>query len=96
MSADSSTTAAAQVFVRSDSLNSGLATQTMFDNPTPGLRVTWVHWHSGFRGTGLRVGDFITAVNGVAIARPADLRACFKMGGCPVDDPPPVLEWADD
>ena len=62
-----------QVFVRDDSLNSGLATQPMFDNPTPGLRVTWIHWYSGFRGTGLRVGDFITAVNGAPIERPGNL-----------------------
>lgn len=66
-------TSAGQVFVRQDTLNSGLATRTMFDNPTPGLRVTWIHWYSGFRGTGLRVGDFITAVNGEPIRRPENL-----------------------
>ncbi len=63
-----------QVFVRADTLNSGLVTRTMFDNPTPGLRVTWLHWHSGFRGTGLCVGDFITAVNGEPIRRPENLQ----------------------
>jgi antitoxin (DNA-binding transcriptional repressor) of toxin-antitoxin stability system len=24
------------------------------------------------------------------------LRACFKRGGTPVDDPPPVLKWVDE
>lgn len=93
MSANSSTAAAAQVFVRSDSLNSGLVTQTMFDNPTPGLRVTWIYWHSGFRGTGLRVGDFITAINGVAIARPADLSERQRMSSTSVGQYAEYQQW---
>jgi hypothetical protein len=48
--------AGGQKFVQPDSLSAGLVTQSS--------RVLWVHWHSGFRGTGLRVGDLIIAVNG--------------------------------
>lgn len=34
----------------------------------PSLRVEFIEWDSGFRASGLRVGDRITAVNGTPVA----------------------------
>ncbi len=36
------------------------------------LRVTWIAWDSGFRGSDLRIGDRIVAVNGTAFALPSN------------------------
>ncbi len=55
-----------------DKLRSGLATDAMFEGDPPSLRVTWIAWDSGFRGSGLRVGDRIVAIEGVALVRPQD------------------------
>lgn len=67
-----STADGGQVFSQPDSLSSGLVTQPMPDADPPVLRVLWLRWHSGLRGSGLRVGDRIVAVNGDLVARPAD------------------------
>ena len=42
-----------------DNLRSGLTTDTMLDSDPPALRVSWIAWDSGFRGSGLQVGDQI-------------------------------------
>ena len=55
-----------------DSLSTGLETTPMMDQPIPALRVSWIKWDSGLRGTQLAVGDRIIAVNGTRLTRPAD------------------------
>lgn len=72
------TTDGGTAYRQADSLSSGLVTQPMLEDEPPALRVLWIRWHSGFRGSGLRVGDRIVAVNGTAFARPADLRETQK------------------
>jgi hypothetical protein len=37
--------------------------------------VSWIHWDSGFRDSGLAVEDRIVALNDVPLARPEDPRA---------------------
>lgn len=59
---------------RGEFLTSGLITDSRLDEHPPHFRVAWIPWHSGFRGSGLRVGDRIVAVQGVPVARPDDGR----------------------
>lgn len=56
-----------------DNLLSGLVTAEMLDDEPPSVRVTWIARDSGFRGSGLQVGDRVTAVDGVVIPRPKDM-----------------------
>lgn len=51
----------------SDTIRSGLTTTDLLEAAPPSLRVSWIGWDSGFRGTGLAVGDHIVAVDGVAV-----------------------------
>lgn len=57
-----------------EELRTGLSATSMLDGDPPALRVSWISWDSGFRGSGLRIGDRITAVDGQVITRPADIR----------------------
>ncbi len=57
-----------------ENLRSGLSTASMLDSDPPALRVSWIAWNSGFRGSGLQVGDQIVAVNGETITCPSELR----------------------
>jgi len=57
-----------QVFEQPDTLHSGLETAPELDRARPAMRVSTIRWYSGFRDSGLRVGDRIVAVNGRAIA----------------------------
>lgn len=59
---------------RGEPLTSGLITDSRLDDTPPHFRVTWIPWHSGFRGSGLRVGDRIVAVQGHPVTRPDDTR----------------------
>lgn len=52
-----------------DSIVSGVVTDEEYDSDPYGFRVTWIRWFSGFRDTGLRVGDLVVALDGVAYAR---------------------------
>jgi hypothetical protein len=64
------TTPATPPVIETDSLVSGLTTRAVFESdegPT-GLGVTWIAWFSSFRGSGLRIGDRITRMNGEAVA----------------------------
>ncbi len=63
---------AAQEIVGTE-IGSGLQTTPMLDAAPPCFRVSWIRWDSGFRGSGLRIGDRIVAVNGVAITKPPTL-----------------------
>jgi hypothetical protein len=47
-----------------DTITTGLDTDDMLDSDPPALRVQWIQWDSGFRGTDLRVEDRIVALNG--------------------------------
>ena len=58
-----------------DNLRSGLSTRSLLESDVPALRVSWIAWDSGFRGSGLQVGDQIVAVEGTALVRPADTPA---------------------
>ncbi|HEY3864138.1 MAG TPA: hypothetical protein VGO59_19895 [Verrucomicrobiae bacterium] len=62
-----------------DSLSSGLVTYSIDSEAVFALRVSWIKWNSEFRGSGLRIGDRIAAVNGVPLAWPADDRAQQKL-----------------
>jgi hypothetical protein len=56
-----------------EDLRSGLSTDHMLESDPPALRVTWIAWDSGFRQSGLEIGDQIVAVEGAALARPAGM-----------------------
>jgi hypothetical protein len=58
-----------------DTLRSGLSTRSMLESDVPALRVSWIAQDSGFRGSGLRVGDQIVAVDGTALVWPPDMPA---------------------
>jgi hypothetical protein len=58
-----------------DTLRSGLSTRSMLESDAPALRVSWIASDSGFRDSGLRVGDQIVGVEGSALVRPADTSA---------------------
>jgi hypothetical protein len=62
-----------QVQVR-DELTTGLEAYSGLDDPRPHYEVTWIRWDSGFRGTGLRVGDHIIAVGDQPIVRPQSIQ----------------------
>jgi hypothetical protein len=62
-----------------DNLRSGLSTRSMLESHPAALRVTWIAWDSGFRGSGLQVGDQIVAVEGVALMTPADTPTLQRM-----------------
>ena len=62
-----------------DSLRSGLTTDSMLEDDPPALRVSWIAWDSGFRGSGLQIGDQIIAVNGETISRPTELRELQRL-----------------
>lgn len=49
---------------------SGITTEAVLEPGygPPGLRVTWISWHSPFRSGGLALGDRIVAVDGVSLA----------------------------
>ncbi len=47
-----------------DSLTSGVTTTEELEAEPYGFRVSWIRWHSGFRGTNLCIGDRVLGVNG--------------------------------
>ena len=63
----------------SDELASGLETTPQLDAHPPSMRVRWVKWDSGFRGSGIRPGDAIVAVNGKRVEQPLTLEATQKI-----------------
>lgn len=67
--------AAPDVVVMNDNVTAQLVVTDELDASPPGYRVRWIAWDSGFRGTGLQLGDRIIAVDGVRLALPADRRA---------------------
>lgn len=60
------------IYRQPDTLRTGLQTTPELDAPRPALRVSWIGWESGFRDSGLRVGDRIVAVAGAPVTRPRD------------------------
>ena len=67
------------IYPQPDTLNVGLRTTQELDAAQPALRVSWVDWDSGFRGSGLQVADRIVAVNGEPIPKPADARELARL-----------------
>jgi hypothetical protein len=53
-------------------LSTRLQTIQRFDEVPPCVRVSWIGWDSGFRGTDLRIGDRIVAVDGTPFALPSN------------------------
>lgn len=51
-------------------IRTGIETAAMLGSDPPGFRVTWIRWDSGFRGTDLRIGDRIVAINGERYVKP--------------------------
>lgn len=47
-----------------DELQSGIETDALLEHDPPGFRVEWVHWDSGFRRSGLALGDLVVGVEG--------------------------------
>jgi len=62
-----------------DSIRSGLTTSPMLDSTPAGVRVTWINWDSGFRNTGLQIGDRVVAVDGKPIVKPPTLPELQRM-----------------
>ena len=56
-----------------DNIRTGLTTANALDHDPPSLRVSWIAWDSGFRGSGLQIGDHIIAVDGERVSQPATL-----------------------
>ena len=52
-------------------IQSGLRTTLRLDANPPSLRVDWINWDSGFRGSGLQVGDDIIAIGGASLGADA-------------------------
>lgn len=52
-------------------IQSGLRTTLRLDANPPGLRVDWIDWDSGFRNSGLLVGDDIIAIGGASLGADA-------------------------
>jgi hypothetical protein len=62
-----------------ENLKSGLKTSSMLESDPPALRVNWIDWDSGFRGSGLHIGDQIVAFDGDRISRPTELRELQRL-----------------
>lgn len=60
---------------RGEALTAGIRTDARLDESPPHFRVTWIPWNSGFRGSGLQIGDRIVAMQGRAVERPAETTA---------------------
>ena len=52
-------------------IQTGLRTTLRLDAHPPSLRVDWINWDSGFRGSGLQVGDDIIAIGGASLGADA-------------------------
>jgi hypothetical protein len=72
--------------VQDGTISTGLVTDTeSVALEPPGYRVSWIKWDSGFRGSGLQIGDLIIAIDGERVVRPATTdeaqRTLFKAIG---------------
>ncbi|AKQ66821.1 hypothetical protein A176_003733 [Myxococcus hansupus] len=56
-----------------DELRSGLRTDARYDDVPFHVDVAWIAWDSGFRGSGLRIGDRILEIDGQPVVKPPDL-----------------------
>jgi len=52
-----------------DSIVSGVTTTEEIEAEPYGFRVTWIRWDSGFRDSGLRMGDRVVPCNSVHYER---------------------------
>ena len=72
-------------------VSTGLVTAPMSGDADPALRVTGIGWFSGFRATGLRVGDLVVAVDGEPLGKPATAAETMRrIGSCEES-----RRWAD-
>ncbi|MCX7362453.1 MAG: hypothetical protein NTV97_11400 [Alphaproteobacteria bacterium] len=76
-------------------VSTGLGITAMLDATPPALRVTSIGWFSGFRDSGLKVGDQIVAVDGVPVTKPANAqeaqRTSYKLIGATGEN----VRWAE-
>jgi hypothetical protein len=72
-----------------------LTVAPMYEADPPALRVTQIAWDSGFRGSQLRVGDQIVAVNGAAVERPADAQALARASQNAIGSLGEARSWAE-
>lgn len=66
-----------EVFVRDD-LTTGIDALEAYADREPSIVVESLHWESGFRGTALRPGDAIVAVDGVSVAKLLEDKAALQ------------------
>lgn len=78
-SSSSSTSSSSGAVVDQDDVRSGIETTSMLGAEPAGFRVTWIRWDSGFRGTDLRIGDRVIAVNGERYVKPPKLEDVQRM-----------------
>jgi hypothetical protein len=60
-------------------LTTGLETIPHLEAEPPSLAVRWVNWDSGFRGSDIKPGDQIVAVNGKRVETPANAEDVSKI-----------------
>jgi len=78
-----------------DDVTTGIETADMLGADPAGFRVTWIRWDSGFRGTDLRIGDRIIAVDGTRYVKPAKLEDLQHMKPRVVGGPAESQFWKD-
>ncbi|HEV8595043.1 MAG TPA: hypothetical protein VGR51_05890 [Thermoplasmata archaeon] len=61
---------------------SGVVTREEAESDPYGFRVTWIRWHSGFRGSGLQVGDRVLGLEGARYDRAAGREVRDRSFGC--------------
>ncbi len=79
----------------SSEISSRITTRLMLDNDPPNLLVDSMAWDSGFRGTGLRVGDQVVAVDGEAVPRPATVEEGQQASSTMVGQYGEYQRWAE-
>jgi hypothetical protein len=77
-----------------ETLTSGLTTECLSERESLRLRVTWIAWDSGFRNTGLRVGDEIIAIQGEALMPFADSQEAQKKRGALIGQYQEAMHWS--
>lgn len=65
--------------VQDGTLSSRIVTYPLLDRDPAAFRVSFIHWDSGLRGSGLRPGDEIIGVNGTPVTRPPQIEDIQRM-----------------
>jgi hypothetical protein len=81
-------------YVFPDSLSVGLTVNNRIEESPPYLQVHWIKWDSGFRGSGLQVGDRILAIDGKKLELPKEMRELQKMMGATIGSSGESSAWS--